>query len=182
MRKKPATKLREKTAKVVLLMGAGSSAIIGLPTLDQLLSSKKITPTDPKSFQIVENARLVVQTTKYGNAVFEELIPLLRRYLDCARMFREDFFFRQQFGELPNAVTTGEFEAKWKRALVECYRLLAETYGPQSISPNCEGLQATLTLLKALADLNGGELHVFTTNYDCAFQVMALHYDRRIKI
>lgn len=105
--------------------------------------------------------------------VFEELIERIGAYQRIAHMLRTDSTFRNQISQVPVDVESGNLEDKWRRALSRCYRVLLEEYGPARIRGNSEELRTTLSFFAELASLNSGDLHVFTTSYDCSYQVLA---------
>jgi hypothetical protein len=110
--------------------------------------------------------------------VYEELIVRIRDYLRIIHTLRTDPTLRREIPGLPHDIDNGIAEIKWKRALTRCYRVLLEEYGPDRIKVDSEPFQITLTLLEELAKGNGGELHIFTTNYDCSYQVLAANTTR----
>ena len=158
---------------IVLLAGAGASSYLELPALDDLLSQAHLGNDDVADR--IRRTRDVIQSEpdRYRIAVFEELIARLIYYLDIAIRLRTDFVFRQELGLLSHDVDNRIFEQKWKNALTRCYQILIEEYGPKKINSNSEEFRTTLKLLEELAKLNSGELHIYTTNYDCSYQVLA---------
>ncbi len=164
--------------KVILLVGAGSSCNMGLSTLDDLLR-QAVLGDDEIANLIRETHRGVdAQPARYRPAVFEELIGRIKDYLRIASVLRTDHPFRIAMGQLPFEVDNGALEGKWKQALTRCYRVLLEQFGPSKVDPSSRQSEETVQLLEALTKINSGELHVYTTNYDCSFQVLAAHYTR----
>jgi hypothetical protein len=161
--------------KVILLAGAGASVHLKLPTLEDLMEAA-VLGNDIVADRI-RDTRDAIQAApqRRTKAIFEELIVQLRYYLKMAETLRFDYLFKKEFGEMPSEVKNGAFAQKWKDALTRCYRVLLTHYGPAEIAKRKDSAEfkTTLQLLKELAGLNGGTLHVFTTNYDCSYQVLA---------
>lgn len=157
----------------VLLVGAGASGYLGYPTLEMILRDPKLLDQNTEEGRIIQEARNVIEATKTRSAVFEELIAKLKEYQEIAFKLRTDFLFKKEIGQLPNDVNTGVFERIWKNALTECYRILINEYGPQKLNTKTDESQTTLDFFEELTKINGGYLHVYTTNYDCSFQVFA---------
>jgi hypothetical protein len=158
---------------IVLLIGAGVSNCLGLPTLDGLLE-QTILGSDDVANRIKKTRNVVETYTKHYKARFEELINQLRYYLNIAEMLRKDDGFRNELGgALPIDVDNGEFQRKWRSSLIRCYRIILQEYGPQKINKDSPEFAMTLRFLEELANINAGRLHIYTTNYDCSFQVLA---------
>lgn len=157
----------------MLLCGAGASGYLGLPTLDDILE-RSILANDEVAQRIraIKNA---IETNRFGRAAFEELIVKLRSYLDITQLIRTDSLYRNEFGQIPHSVFNGEVERKWKEALIKCYRILLEEYGPKKILHESRAFSTMLQLLEELTKLNSGKLHIYTTNYDCSYQVLSSH-------
>jgi hypothetical protein len=81
-------------------------------------------------------------------------------------------------GQIPYDVDNCSLEWKWKQALTKCYRILLEEYGPNRINSESKQFAVTVDLLAKLAQRNGGNIHIYTTNYDCSFQVLATNCDK----
>src|SRR6185295_18124654 len=113
------------------------------------------------------------QPTRFRPAVFEELIVRIKHYLAAAHMLRTDYTFRREIGQLPYDVDSGCVERKWKEALTRCYRILLGEYGPNRIDAASKEFLITNKRFGTLAECNGGDFNVYTTNYDCSFQVLA---------
>jgi len=165
---------------IVLLTGGGASYYLGLPALDDLLKQAQL--GNDEIADMIRRTRDVieVQEDRFGKGVFGELIFRLKTYLDTTIMLRKDSVFREAVSLMPSDVNTEVFYQKWKKALTTCYRILLEEYGPKKIIVNIESskkveFQTTLKLLEKLAELNSGKLHIYTTNYDCSYQVLASH-------
>jgi hypothetical protein len=158
---------------IVLLVGAGASCYLGLPSLDMMLRDPDLFDRNTGEGRLIQETINIIEALRIRNAVFEEIIARLREYQEIAFKLRTDHLFSKEIGHLPNDVITGFFELKWKRALTECYRIMLKEYGPQKIDKKLEEYQTTLYFLEELAKLNSGCLHVYTTNYDCSFQVFA---------
>jgi hypothetical protein len=158
---------------IVLLAGAGASCYIGLDSLDMMLKNPGLFDDGTEEGRLIKEIIVDIEALRIRNAVFEEIIGRLREYQEIAFKLRTDYLFSREIGHLPNDIITGFFELKWKKALTECYRKLIDSYGPQKVDKNLEEYQTTLYFLEELAKVNSGYLHVYTTNYDCSYQVFA---------
>jgi hypothetical protein len=158
---------------VVLLIGAGVSSYLGLPSLDDLLQ-QAIIGDDDVGHRIRNTRNAIEAYTRHSKAVFEELISQLRYYLEVSEMLRKDNTFISELeGHLPQSIEYGNVQRKWHDALTRCYRILLQEYGPLKINPKSPEFHTVLNLIGELAKINSGKLHIYTTNYDCSFQVMA---------
>jgi hypothetical protein len=162
---------------VVLLTGAGASRHIGLPTLDGVLNEASLTLSHQEIGELIWDLKKNIEAGRAASAVFEELVAALKFYLTVADLLKSDDLFTNRLGQLPHAASTGHFKRIWQQALTVCYRMLLDVFGPNDIHHQSEGFQTYVELLRQLAELNGGRLHVYTTNYDCAYQVMASQAD-----
>jgi hypothetical protein len=158
---------------IVLLSGAGASSYLGLLTLYKLLPLANLGNNDVA--RRIKNTRDAIQAEPDQDriVVFEDIIPRIRSYIDTAKRLRTDFAFRKELGSLLLDIDSGVFEKKWQDTLLRCRQILIEEYGKERVNCNSEEFQTTLKLLEELAKLNSGELHIFTTNYDCSYQVLA---------
>jgi hypothetical protein len=166
-----------KCGSIILLAGAGSSCHLGLPDLDDLLERAVL--GEDETARLIRQVRGSIDAqTRARPAVFEELIVRIKEYLESARRLHRGHPFRDSMeGWLPE-VDNGNLERKWKHCLTKCYRVLIDEYGPDKITTHGEPIKATAELLETLAETNQGQLHVYTTNYDCSFQVLASNYSR----
>ncbi|MBK6931724.1 MAG: SIR2 family protein [Saprospirales bacterium] len=164
----------DESEEVVLLCGAGASTFLGgLPTLDDLVQLASF-GTGDVAHRILSTVRSIGSAQdRYGKAVFEELIVKLREYLHLAQVLQHDHNFRNTVGQIPSSVENGEVQRKWKEALTKCYRVLLDEYGPQKINFETKECSTVLQLFEDLAKINNGKLHIYTTNYDCSYQVLA---------
>lgn len=159
--------------RVIVLAGAGASVHIGLPTLDDLLQ-RAVLGNDETADLIRESRNSIeADASRYKKAVFEELIVRIREYLRITHALRTDPTLRRVVGNIPHEVDNGTSEVKWKKALTRCFRVLLDEYGPIKVDHTRSEFQVTLDLLARLAEVNKGNLHIFTTNYDCSYQVLA---------
>jgi len=159
---------------VVLLVGAGVSNYLGLSTLDDLLQQAILGSDDVANrIQRVRNA--IEAAPRLFRAVFEEMISRLRYYLDVAEVLRQDFTFNGELGAVPTEVNNGALRRKWWDALTRCYRILLNEFGPGKIDKESIEFRTVLKLVDELAKINSGQLHIYTTNYDCSFQMLASH-------
>lgn len=173
MTKKPETYETGGAGDVILLAGAGSSCHLGLPTLDDLLKQAVIGEDEVADRNRSTRQSIEAQPKRFRPAVFEELIVRIKYYLATAYLLRTDHTIRSEIRHLPYDVDNGNLERKWKNAWTRCYRILIDEYGTRKIDPNSKEFAVTVELLKALAKINAGQIHVYTTNYDCSFQVLA---------
>jgi hypothetical protein len=163
---------------VILLVGAGASGYLGLPTLDNILNNLEAS-VDDTSVRLIRQTResIMGDIHRISVAVFEELIARLKYYLHITETLMKDQTFNGQVGAMHPDVSTGVFARKWKDALTKCYRLLLGDYGPDNIDACSPEFMTTMKLMAELAKLNSGTLHIYTTNYDCSYQVMASRTD-----
>jgi hypothetical protein len=175
MAKKQASSARRRHNTVILLAGAGSSCLLGLPTLDDILKRAALGEDDVAARIRHTRESIQAESSRLRTAVFEDLIVRIKYYLEAAKMLRTDHTFRAEAGHLSYDVDNGHLERKFKNALTRCYRILIDEYGPRTIDPHSREFAVTADLLRALAQINGGQIHVYTTNYDCSFHVLAAH-------
>lgn len=165
--------------KVVLLTGAGASAYLGLRTLESIVDPKmgvRIS-LNARVSDIIQSTWIAVLASGGASSTFEELIGRLNTYLSCTKLMAGDHVFKTTLGPVPSHVMTGEFARIWEDALIECYGILLEFYGPNKVNKEKVEFRNTIKFLKNLAEANGGKLHIFTTNYDCSYHVIASHTD-----
>jgi len=170
----------DESDTVVVLAGCGASACLGLEALDGIIG-----PEGNLSGAMDDSVRDTIRQT-WGRvkaqgrgraATFEALIDRLRTYTKAAALIESDHVFRSKLGTVPDTVYTGAFRRIWDDALVHCFRIMLDHYGPKRIDPYSPAFETSLRLLQELARLNDPHLHVFTTNYDCSYQVLASHND-----
>ncbi len=153
----------------IILAGAGASAQLGYPTLDDLMQRAIIGNDD--TADLIREVRNSIHVKKYQTAVFEEMIVKIKDYIRTTEMLRTDYVMRKEVGQLSNEITNGRVETKFKSALNRCFEVLVESYGPDKINKSSKDFDFTIRLLGALAR-EVGELHIYTTNYDCTYQVL----------
>ncbi len=166
---------------IVLLIGAGVSNYLGLPSLDTLLQEAILRETSDNTVaSMIRDAYNTIEAhANHTRGRFEELISQLRYYLNVAETVGRDSTFRRFVdGYLPSSIDNGDLYRKWWKTLTRCYRLLLEVFSPQKIDRESTEFITVLNLLEKLANLNSGRLHVYTTNYDTSFQVFASTYNR----
>lgn len=164
---------------VILLVGSGASSCLGLPTLESIIDPHigvKL-PLNSKVMNTIRQTWEMVPGLRGREATFEEVIAKLKSYSESATLLAKDQPFRSALANIPHQVNTGEFERIWKDCLIECYRILLEYYGPKRINPNSEEFRTTIKFFKKLSTFNNQRLHIFTTNYDCSFHVIASNTD-----
>ncbi len=168
----PFLRMPDDCGDIVLLIGAGVSNYLGLPSLDGLLQQTIL--GDDEIANRIKNTRNAIEAyTNRAKARSEELISQLRYYMDVAELLAKDNTFRNELGSLPYSVDNGDFRRKWRDALTRCYRIILQGYSPQRINQDSVEFKTILELLGELTVINSGLLHVYTTNYDCSFQVLA---------
>ena len=162
-----------KKNSVVVLTGAGAASYLGYPALHAVKDTIALRVNDPASHTILDTWN-ALEAGRAGGVSFEEVIAALIDYLSAAQLLKEDGPFRRRLGSVPPVVSTGKFEREWRDALTVSYQTLVEKYGPRHLHPITPAFSATITMLKELAARNESKtLDVFTTNYDCAYQVLA---------
>ena len=167
---------------LVVLIGAGASSYLGLPGLNDLLQNPErgigLKINDPV-YTTMYRVWGIVESSRPGQANFEELITRLKTYYQTALLMREDDVFASHLGSVPHSVTTREFESVWWLALTACYRQLLDKFSPQCIDPNTAEFHVSIELLERLIRFNSLQaIHVYTTNYDCAPNLMASKAER----
>jgi hypothetical protein len=153
----------------IILAGAGASVQLGYPTLDDLMQQAIIGNDDIAD--LIRDVRNTINVKRYYTAVFEEMIVKIKDYIRTAEMLRSDYVLRKEIGQISNDISTGRVEAKFKEALIRCFQILVDSYGPDKIIRSSKEFIFTVQLLETLAQ-QIGKLHIYTTNYDCAYQVI----------
>jgi len=154
---------------VIILAGAGASVQLGYPTLDDLMQQAVI--GNDQIADLIRDVRNSINVKKYMTAVFEEMIVKIKDNIRIAEMLRNDYVLKKEIGQISNDVSTGRVEIKFKEALVRCYQVLVESYGPDIINKGGREFDFTISLFRSLATITG-ELDIYTTNYDCTYQVL----------
>lgn len=169
--------IENEHSSITLLVGAGASVHLGLPTLDDLLK-RAVLGNDEVAERIRQTRNSIEAAPKrYKTAVFEELIVQIKDYLRMTHVMKIDNTYRREINSIPYDFDNGQIESKWKKALSKCYRVLLDEYGPSKIDPSSESFFVTIELLKKISELNGNSLQIFTTNYDCSYQVLGSNTD-----
>ena len=166
--------------KFILLVGAGASRDIGYPTLDDLLKQAMIGFDDIDQLIRATNSAITVNGPKSTN--YEQLIGKLKEYSKLSYDLRTDYVLMTVFKQIPNVL---EIESKFAQALIKCYRILANLFGPDGVNKNSGAFTFLPDFYKKLAELNttpssssrAHSLHIYTTNYDCSYQVMASNFN-----
>jgi hypothetical protein len=160
---------------IILLAGAGASTLLGYSSLDAFLRRATQSSPDDEITSIILDTRRSIEADpqRATGAIFEELVARLKEYLRVGTLLRLDPCIRRVIGQLPQEVNNGTFEWKWKQALSRCYRALLEEYGPSRVNTGSAEFKLVVEVLVRLCGLNSGHLHVYTTNYDCSYQVLA---------
>lgn len=163
-----------KKYKIVLLTGAGFSAIVGLKTLKSIVETIQVPlESNNEIVSVVTNTWNVIKGQKGRNTTLEDLIAKLKRNIDVAQMIADDHVFREHLQPNIALINNGFFKWRWEQALSYCLRLILDNYGPQRIDADSKNFAFIDKALGLLAEKNDGILPVFTTNYDCLLNVLA---------
>jgi hypothetical protein len=163
--------------RVVLLTGAGFSSLVGMKTLSTIISSidgvqVPLDYHEPEA-RLVKDTWAVVKGQRGNNATLEDLLSRLKYYSEVADLIRGDHIFSEELrANLPHVIS-GQFKMKWENTLGYCFQLMLENYGPHRVHVHSPGYCLICDVFKFLAQYNGGDLHLFTTNYDCVPNVIA---------
>ena len=163
---------------LILLTGAGASVPAGLMTLKSIVDgiSGAQVPLDNQNAgaEVAKETWKVIRGIRGDNATLEDLLARLQLFVETAELIKSDHVFSDELkAHLPHVIS-GQFRAKWEKALAFCYRLMLDNYGPHKVKVDSDGFLAIHNTLAYLSSLNQGTLHLFTTNYDCLLDVMAL--------
>jgi hypothetical protein len=169
--------MKLKASRVILLTGAGSSSLVGLKSLKSIVDGIQgvQVPLDNQNpaIELVKDTWKVIKGQEGDKATLELLLARLRLYSQVADIIKTDHVFSEELRvNLPHVVS-GQFKAKWESALAYCFRLMVDNYGPHRVQVNSGGYNLIHDMLRLLARANGGNLHLFTTNYDCLINVLA---------
>lgn len=159
-------------SKIVLLTGAGASAFVGLPTLENIAKEIK-TSLIGEVGEVIQKTWDSVSAFFGDGATFEQVLGRLQFYHESAKLLEEDDIFQEHFGTIPQNVRAGHFKRFWKNAIIGCYRALLDNFGPSQIQDDLPELTTTMDIFKSLACYNNNKLHIFTTNYDCSYNLLA---------
>ncbi len=170
-------KKSRKPKKVILLTGAGASVPAGLKTLKAVVDSIHgvQVPLDNQdsSVDVAKETWKVIRGLRGDKATLEDLLARLHLYIEIADLIKSDHVFSDELkAQLPHVIS-GQFRAKWENALAFCYRLVLDNYGPEKVQVDSDGFDAIRKAFELICELNGGQFHLFTTNYDCLLSVMA---------
>ena len=161
-------------AKLIILAGAGSSHDIGYPTLENVLKVAMI--GDDGVDYIIRQTRVELEEETKDSAVFEALIVKLKDYERIAFALRKDHVLLETYKPV-QSMRDISIEQQFSRALAKCYGILAKSYGPQVIDRNKKAFTSLSVMFDRIAKQNQNVLDVYTTNYDCSFQVLASNFD-----
>lgn len=171
--------VKEKKEDFILLVGAGASRDIGYPTLEDLLKQAML--GDDEIDQLIRNTNSILSLRNPSMANFEGLISQLKEYKRIASALRTDYILSALFKSISNVL---DIEKKFAEALIKCYRIMAVFYGPGGVNNNAASFTFLREFFKRLAESNtkgvsesSNHLHVYTTNYDCSYQVMAYNFN-----
>ena len=166
--------------KVILLTGAGFSRLAGMPTLHTIKSKLEIPIDPPPALDLVTQIWRIVRADRGDSATLEDLLARLKYYVEITDFIQRDTILSTKL----RAVFPGNsdhLKEEFNNALGACFRLILDTYGPQEVETESEGYRIIVEVLKRLAHMNGNPLHIFTTNYDCLFNVMAAREPQSLK-
>ena len=166
------------TEGTILLCGAGFSSAVGLKTLKTIVDGIQgiqvpLDDSDVPGLELVKETWKLIKADRGDRATLEDLLGRLRLYCRVADLLKSDYVFSQQLRVNIPDVMNGQFKSKWENALAFCFRLMLNNYGPQKVDRRSDGYNFLASCMKRIAEMNGNVLHVFTTNYDCLFNVMA---------
>ena len=166
-----------KTSKIILLTGAGFSSLVGYKTLSAIVNALDGVHlplnSDSPEIELIRETWKIIKGQKGDKATLEDLLGRLKYYTEVAELIKGDHIFSGELrANLPHVIS-GQFKRKWENALNYCFRLMLENYGPEKAQTNADGYDLIQEVLTMVAKSNGGNLHLFTTNYDCGLNVMA---------
>lgn len=162
-----------------MLVGAGASVRLGLASLDDIFEqpfrfSEKIESLEP-DLEVIRSVRESIPPSDDRGATLEEVIGRLIEYIHLGDLLATDWFLSARIGR-KIAAELNSFRDICLKALDRCYLLLLDQYGPQRIDPKSESVNDIVNIYKTCAALNiNKSVHVFTTNYDCSFQMIGAH-------
>ena len=163
-------KKNDNNVDFVLLAGAGASCAMGYPLLDDVLSQAII--VDENISELIYKVRKSIKVEKIKTAAFEEVIAKIKECINAVCLLRTYPVLRDEASQMPQDIINGDLETKFQEALTNCYRILVQQYGPDVINKN----SSEFLFLEQLFEVLSKEkkmLHIYTTNYDCSFQVLS---------
>jgi hypothetical protein len=156
--------------KFIFLAGAGASCDLGYPSLDNLMQQAII--GNDEIADLIRRVRDSINVKKFGTAEFEEIIVKIKDYIRISSLLRSDYVLREEIRQISNDILQGKVEVKFSRALIKCYDILVKSYGPNIINRNSKEFDFLKNLFLAIAK-SSPAFHIYTTNYDCTYQVLA---------
>ena len=107
----------------------------------------------------------------------EEIISRLKQYVSLTKTVMEDPLLNGEvFATSHHDIR--DFQAQSHEALIVCYKALIDCYGPHRINPKHLASLDLVDVYRACANINeDNDLWVFTTNYDCSFQIFSESFD-----
>jgi hypothetical protein len=162
--------------RVVLLTGAGFSSLVGMKTLSTIIDGIQLPLGDNRpEARLVRDTWAVVKGQKGNSTTLEDLLSRLKHYSEVADLIRNDHIFSEELrANLPHVIS-GQFKMTWENTLGYCFQIMLDNYGPDKVQIHTAGYELICEVFKMIARHNGGELHLFTTNYDCVPNVFAAH-------
>jgi len=165
--------LKARENKLIILAGAGSTSDLGYPTLDDLMYLTATRNDD--AGKLIIDTHNELKYKKKTSAEFEALIGKLKDYQDIANKLSIDGVLKELCQ--PNQrILDGIVGYKFYEALTKCYRILAESYGPKAINRTNKAYSSYPGLLEEVSKQNNHSLDIYTTNYDCSYQVLASNF------
>ena len=162
---------KDSDSKFAVLAGAGSTNGLGYPTFEEYLLFSTMAGND-ESGMLIKNTYIELKYKKRKNAVFEAVIGELQGYLEIAHELCTDRVLKE-FCQPNQNIIDGKVKSKFNKALLKCYRILMDSYGPKAIDRESSAFKEFPKLLKKAAMENGNSIDIYTTNYDCSYQVLA---------
>jgi len=154
----------------ILLAGAGASRLLGYPTLDRLLN--QATLGDDEIADLIRRVHISIELGIINKAVFEEIIAKIKECISIVHLLRTYPVLREEIGQIPQNIINGNSEKKFRKALTHCYKILVQLYGPDVINTTSKEFKLLAQLFEKLSQKKS-PLHIYTTNYDCSYQVFA---------
>ncbi|KPA19578.1 hypothetical protein MHK_000199 [Candidatus Magnetomorum sp. HK-1] len=167
----------ENTNGIILLTGAGASAALGLKTL-RGISYSPLDEESDKIRTIIQSIWNKVESNKRNEASFEDIIGQLKIYSEATELMMRDWVFKNEIGDVSINVKNGRVKRQWDDSIIACYKTVLKNYGPDMIDTNKEGYKETIKFIVELSKRNNNLLHIFTTNYDCLYNVIAENSDK----
>ena len=164
----------DQNCDFIMLIGAGASSDIGYLSLSDFVPG--LDSNNPLHQMISRIYADICIQKFHQTAPFEELIVKLKYYKRLANSIKTDVILGDVYG-FNNGVKNSSAEALFGSVLDECYSIMAKSYGPNTIDRKKKEFQFLPNFYEKIARAKNNKLHIYTTNYDCAYQVLASNYD-----